>query len=392
MVKNKKVKVALMVALAVVFTASVVSFAALYWYEQGKTVNEVTLATVRGSISEVYEQDPVVYPGEEVVKIVSVKNTGTVDSITRVQLELAWGTVDPDSGSFIPDDTLPTENIEIDYNTEDWTKIGEHYYYNKILKPDETSNPVIKSFRLDGFSTGNAYAGLTGHILVKMEMMQAAGGAESAWNITYEELNIDYVPGDKTETTTTVDFNGRGKGFSFKVAEGDLFYNYKNMVPGESETQLTTITNNFDKEVEIRLWAENDTAAFGSENTELVKKLLEEYSELTVTDKDGNVLYEGSLLPSDTGERLNVSLGKFAPEETKDILISLQISPEVGYDFKELAATLVWGFEAMGEEDTVAPPTGDKTLLYLPIFTALLSAGLFIVLTAKSRKKATETV
>lgn len=385
--KNKKVKTATLIALAVIFTASIASFAALYWYEKGKTVNKVTLATVRGEIIEDYTQNPVIYPGEEVTKSVTIKNTGTVDSIARVNLNLAWGTVDPDSGSFISDNELSTENIEIQYNENDWKKIGEYYYYKDVLAPNEKTTPLMESFKLDGFSTGNAYAGLTGHILVKMEILQAAGGAEGSWQITYEDLGIDYVPGEKTETTTTVDFNGRGKGFSFKVAEGDLFYNYKNMVPGESETQLTTITNNFNENVEIKLWAENDTAALGSENEELVKMLLAEYSKLTITDKDGNVLYEGSLLPEDNGERLNVSLGKFAPKEKKELNISLQISPEVGTDFSNLAASLVWGFEAMGEETEIIPETGDNSLLWLPVLLTILSAGCFILLTIKSRKK-----
>ena len=63
----------------------------------------------------------------------TVKNIGNIDCYVRVK-------------SLLPDSRVESE-ITIDYNLNDYTynDIDKYYYYNKILKPGETSKPLFTS-------------------------------------------------------------------------------------------------------------------------------------------------------------------------------------------------------------------------------------------------------
>lgn len=373
-----KVKRKILTGFSVLFVliclgSTILGYAA--WRTEGRTTNRISLATVRGQIVEEYEQNIEIYPGANVNKKVEVVNTGNVNVITRVNVSKAWG--DLLDGVFIPDPELSTDNIQAEYNTDDWLLVDEFYYYKRILSPGERSTPLMEAFTLSG-DTGNAYAGKVGNIIVNMEIIQADGGAESFWGIAFEDLGIEYVPNTSEANTATVVFQSKTKGFAFDKNAGDLFIAYKNMVPGEVISQIVTVTNHETENVTINLWNEEDMkAAVPETQLALVKQLLKSYSHLTITDDTGDVIYSGGIWNEDN--TLRVSLGNFKPGETKNLNLNLQISPEVGNDFKELAATVVWGFEAMGRETPVA--TGDTTNLLPYIIIASVSAALFVGLT-----------
>lgn len=381
---QRKLRVALRILAAVVcLGAGVAAYAA--WRAEGRTVNRVTLATVTGQIEEEYEQNTKVYPGGRVNKKVEVENTGSTDAVVRVQTEVVWG--DWIDQAFYPDVSLPTENVVIEYNTDDWILYDGFYYYKKVLAPGERSTPLMESFSLSG-ETGNAYAGKTGNLLVTMEILQAGGGAGHFWGISYQDLGIEYLPGTAEPHTGTVEFVGRNEGFAFDENAGDLFVNFKNMVPGETVSQLVTVKNSEAEETVISLWNEPDLSAeIPPEQALLTEQLLESYSQLTVTDDAGTVLYSGAIW--DAGNAIRVSLGRFAPGETKNLNLSLQIAPEIGNDFRALAASVVWGFEAMGKETPV--PTGDPTNLLPYILLAAAGAAVFIALSVKGSGKEKKT-
>ena len=368
-------------ALAAVICLGTSILGAAAWRAEGRTINNVTLATVTGKIEEVYEQNTEVYPGGAVNKRVEVENTGSADAIARVKTEAVWG--DMIGGVFVQDPALSAENIVIEYNKKDWILIGDFYYYKKVLAPGERSTPLMESFVLTG-ETGNAYAGKTGNVIVSMEIIQAGGGAESFWGITYEDLEIEYVPNTQPPVTGEVLFSGKAAGFSFDKNMGDLFVNFKNMIPGEAVSQLVTVTNREAEEVMISLWAEqDDQAKVPEKQAALASQLLGRYSQLTVTDDSGDIIYSGPVWDADNA--LRVSLGNFAPGETKNLNLSLQISPEVGNDFRKLAASVIWGFEAMGKETPV--PTGDTTNFLPYILLAAGSAVMFAVFTVMNFRR-----
>ncbi len=380
-----------------VFITSVVSVSATAiksWREEDRTVNKLNMAAVRGVIHEIYEDNVTVYPGSTVQKEVRVQNTGTTAAITRVKVSIKW------------ESFTTTENIFINYNTEDWLKKGGYYYYKGILNPGEYTTELMNNFTLDGVATNNGYKGEKGTIVVNMEMLQAGGGGESAWGITYEELGLSYKTPSEKAPVTTVEFEGIGKGFSFKQNKGDLFAGYKNMVPGEAVSQLTTVTNNSDKTVEIFLRADHrDKSISAKGNVQLINSLLQRYSNFVITETGGRIVYEGALLPPSDRQGfnnampadaegncssdscLNINLGEFKPGEAKTFNLSLQLSPEMDNRYSNINAELVWEFSCEGEsEKAESPPTGDDSVILPWIIVALASGTVFLSLCLSAKK------
>lgn len=373
------------------------------WKTQGNTVNKITMASVKGQILEEYEQDQVVYPNGTVDKTVQVKNTGTADAFPRVKIEKAWGDGRDENGRLIVDPDLSTDNIEITYNTEQWMYNPEdgYFYYTEVLKPGDTTVSLFDSFTINGENTGGEYKNKLADIIVSMEMVQAAGGGLSYWDTSFEELGIDYEQTDQTEIITTVDFNGPDDGFSFDVNEGDLFADFKNLVPGESRSQTVEITNKWNEDVEISLWADFiDQTQATDETRELIDKLLREYATIIITDENGTLIYEGAVwgnpdIDSEGTDSMKYpySLGEFKSGETKNLNISLYLDPKTDNEYRELLGLIMWVFSAQGDEaspdipDAPNPPTGNSAGIYAVITLALL---VLIPITYKKAKDETK--
>lgn len=80
--------------------------------------------------------------GDEITKEVKVKNEGSVPCYVRVFAEVS----DPEA----------RDAIDIDYNTSDWIKNSDgYYYYSRILKTGEESEPLFTTLAAksdaDGF-------------------------------------------------------------------------------------------------------------------------------------------------------------------------------------------------------------------------------------------------
>lgn len=330
------------------------------WKSQGDTVNKITMASVRGQIVEEYEQDQIVYPNGTVDKTVQVKNTGTADALPRVKIEKAWGDGRDENGKLIVNPDLSTDNIEIVYNTEQWTYNSEdgYFYYTDVLKPGDTTVSLFESFTVNGENTGGEYKNKLADIIVSMEMVQAAGGGLSYWGTSFEELGIAYEQTEQIELVTTVDFNNPDDGFSFDVNGGDLFADFKNLVPGESRSQVVEITNNWNEAAEIFFWADFiDQTQATDETRELIDKLLREYATIVITADDGTVIYEGAVWGSPDVDsegtdsmKYPYSLGTFGSGETKSLNISLYLDPQMDNEYRELLGLIKWVFSAEGDE------------------------------------------
>lgn len=344
------------------------------WKSQGETVNKISIASVKGQIVEEYEQGQVVAPNGTVDKVVQVRNTGTVDALPRVKVETAWGDGRDESGKLLVNPDLVTDNIEIHYNTEHWLYREEdgYFYYKSVLKPGEITTPLMESFTINGEKTGGAYRNKQADITVTMEMVQAAGGGPSYWGTSFEELGIVYTQSETVELVTTVDFRGPDLGFSFDVNDGDLFAGFKNLVPGESRSQIVEITNQWEREAELFLWAEAIEQTQATEETlELINRLLHEYATIVITDEEGNVVYQGAVWGNpdidSTGTdsmKYPYSLGVFEGEQTKKLNISLSLDSETDNRYMELFGLIRWVFSAEGAEEqpSVTPtPTPEDT-------------------------------
>ena len=92
-------------------------------------------------------------PGDTTVKTVVAENTGSVDQAVRISLTESWKTNNNGTlnGWMHPDGTKSDHESEAELSTDervalinlanasDWTKVGDYYYYNYKLAPNDTT-------------------------------------------------------------------------------------------------------------------------------------------------------------------------------------------------------------------------------------------------------------
>lgn len=384
--RNKKFLKAVSILSAIAMCVSSMSALAA-WNISGGTDNVLTMSSYKTEIVEDYEVPKHVDPSEEIRKVVNISNTGDVDVIVRAKVEKMFGTTAED-GTFTKDDTLDPEMIEIDFDSEYWTARSDgYYYYKEILKAGETTKkPLFESYRLSE-KAGNAYKGKTGHVIVMMDSVQAAGNAVSSWGVTYSELGIT-EPATPASEDTSVTYIGKEKGFDIETSKTDLFAGFKDLLPGCGRTQNIILKNTSDTEVEILLRAEAaEQGSMSSEQLALVNELLDKYATIVIKN-DGQTIYEGpvsgNLNGSGNSMKTDISLGKLAAGKDKTLTVELELDPEMDNKYMSLTGKVHWVFTATGEDpattSTVTPQTGDTlTPFYASIAVFIMAAGCLAV-------------
>ncbi len=151
-----------------------------YFTSEGTAHNVITSGGVKIAVQEwadeakttPFEDLTGVMPNTAVTKIAEVKNTGASDAWVRVlitkNIELSGdGEVDPDM-------------IELGLNTTDWTLGTDgYYYYNKVLKPGETTEPVLSTVTFKS-TMGNEYQNATVTVDVSAQAVQTANNGTTA--------------------------------------------------------------------------------------------------------------------------------------------------------------------------------------------------------------------
>ena len=139
-VKNKKSLIAI-VALFLVIGVTIAYFTSSASFE-----NIFNTGTYKVVTTEVFESPDNWKPGEEIPKTITTKNEGTIPAAVRVSLTEKW----EDSNGVDITTSIPTGAVVINLdNTGQWTKVGNYYYYNYILEPNETTSSFIKSVTLN---------------------------------------------------------------------------------------------------------------------------------------------------------------------------------------------------------------------------------------------------
>ena len=95
-------------------------------------LNRLSSGYNTAGIVESYNPPSSFAKGDEITKEVKVKNEGSVPCYVRVFAEVC----DPEE----------RDAMDIDYNTSDWIKNSDgYYYYSRILKTGEESEPLFKT-------------------------------------------------------------------------------------------------------------------------------------------------------------------------------------------------------------------------------------------------------
>ncbi|MEG0664700.1 MAG: BsaA family SipW-dependent biofilm matrix protein [Clostridia bacterium] len=368
-----------LLALAIVVCSIGGTFAA--FKSETRSTNKISLASVRGQIVEKYDEGQTVMIGNTVDKVVNVKNTGNTDMIVRVSIEKRWK--DKDSLT-----SLSSNNIFIEYDLKHWyyDNNDSYYYYKDVLKPGETTQkPLFSEFKLLSGNDDANYGGKTGEIQINMECIQAGGDGISVWGQTFEKLGISYE-NNKISTQTEVVFENPKDGFVFNAKDGNLFANFKNLVPGETISQNINIKNNFQDNLEIFLRADYSTQSATSEKEKnLINQLLRDFTSIKILNESGQILYNGPVYGNlENGNfpdsmKQNISLGKFNKNENKGLYVQLTLDPLMDNEYRELIGKVDWIFSAADTETIISDGENPNTGAEMEVAIWFVLIGFFSI-------------
>ena len=118
----------LILSLLAICIATLAAGSLAYFTANGTAHNVITTGGVAIELHEWADEDKTkpfedltdVMPGTAVTKLAEVENTGANDVWVRVKLDVAV---------VLDGEELPTEPVELDINTDDWTRGEDGYYY-----------------------------------------------------------------------------------------------------------------------------------------------------------------------------------------------------------------------------------------------------------------------
>lgn len=287
-----------------------------------------------------YENDKVVLPGDKVSKVPRITNQGEPCYI-RAEL-----TFDGEPELLT---TLSDKNIS--GISEDWVKIGDYYYYTKVLGKKEQVD-IFDTFLIPASWT-ESYSDKNINLVVRTEAIQSANftpdfSAMSPWGNQTIELAVKEQNGDIEETQKnvklSVEFNG--KAHKLIAAPSDFFSNFPVAMPGDTFTDSVNLSNTTDKEAELFFCAlSNDK---DPKQIDLLKNMGLEIS------YGGNVLYDGTLQAEDLSKEY-ISLGKYKPGDTGKLDFKITVPKKLNNAYALRNADVQWVFTVREEEPKAAP-------------------------------------
>ena len=115
-----------------------------------------------------------VMPGQDVSKIVRVKNTGSNPAYIRVEVQKAIALAADSHGD------VDLGLISLDFDSEKWILGSDgYYYYNEPLAPGETTAALFRNVKFD-IGMGNMYQGSTATIKVSAQATQVKNNGDNA--------------------------------------------------------------------------------------------------------------------------------------------------------------------------------------------------------------------
>lgn len=288
-----------------------------------------------------YKGSVIVLPGDFISKIPRITNKGLPCWIrTKITLQ----------NSNIKEDGLKEEYIH--GITKDWKKIGEYYYYTKILDMKKSVDFFTGITIPESWT--EAHSGQELKISIQTDAIQAANFtpdfyAMSPWGNQKIEKCVHETNGSVQCELENVKLSVKFSGDAQKLiaVPNDFFRNFGEIMPGDVKKDTITISNTDKKEVEILFYT-------GIPNqTKEQMKLLEKLS-LSVS-LNGKNLYKGNLKASSLGTP--VSLGKFGTNVKGTLEFSISAPADLKNTDALRDASVNWTFAIKEREQQNIKPT-----------------------------------
>ena len=170
----------LILALAAIMVGCAIGGTMAYYTNQNAVTNVITAGNIRAELQEWADLDMTVpyknpedtiMPGEDMTKVVTVKNIGDFDAWIRLRFVTS-----------AEGDGIPTEGelpMLLDVDTEAWTLSDGWYYYNAKLEPSVTAEPLFTTVTFPE-EMGNEWQNAVFHISIDMQAVQVANNGTSA--------------------------------------------------------------------------------------------------------------------------------------------------------------------------------------------------------------------
>ena len=311
-----------------------------------------------------------VLPGQPVDKVVQVHN----------EAEEAWIRVTAEWDSQGNGVAMDTSMLVLS-DPEKWKRVGDYWYYLEPV-PNGKYAEFIEGFRVPNF--GNEVSELGFDLYITAEAVQSKNFTPNfdddvdPWNgtlIEYCEHHEPYDFGEEDDAEFAIEFRGGAEGLvrmvDGKDGEEDFFRNWRNLMPGDTVTGQFRVTDKYNLPVEIFFSTESDA------DDELISTLT-----LTITDNDGNVVFNG---PMSTVIDNPVSLGKFGLNSEKVYDFTVSVPTWLQNRFSLLETHTKWIFDVYTEDEVNLPATGGKGFSEIAIS---LGALLIIAALVRVRKGA----
>ncbi len=191
------------------------------------------------------------------------------------------------------------------------------------------------------------------------------------------------------ETLCSVNYTNASQ-FIFNPENGDLFQNFKGVMPGDELSQKIALKNQLStRDLTLYLRAEVDETYKDFLNYITIKVTL--YNE---ENPNGKILCTNKA--SEAGALAEaVSLGTYNPGETGSLEVSITMDKLMGNEFKKASGIIEWIFSAEEGEEIIIPPpdipdTGsDKPIV--PIVVGSIAVVALVVCIVLTKKKKDET-
>ena len=164
---KKKIIIGLIIAVVIALAGSAAVYA--YLVTTSQKTNNITLGYNKIALEEDYTPPLTMAKGISYEKKPYVRNTGNVDCYVRVRCEIS--------------DSRVADALTIDYNTTNWTKEADGYwYYNEVLEPGEVTEPLFTTVTISSEAPDLVLDGYD--IFVYAESVQTVEGqtADQIWN------------------------------------------------------------------------------------------------------------------------------------------------------------------------------------------------------------------
>lgn len=183
--RKTRARKCLVVAAVLLSTLAILAAGSIAYFTAEETAyNVITTATLDMQLVEEkrdgtpFEDVFGVMPGENVDKIVYVKNIGATPFYTRIALEKKVS-VDGKEMDF-------DRYISLDLNTEDWIEKDGYYYYKEAVQPGESTAKLFTKVKFSR-NMGNAYQNARVEITVDAQAVQSKNNSDdplkaAGWN------------------------------------------------------------------------------------------------------------------------------------------------------------------------------------------------------------------